>query len=97
MIIHAETILIFVTYYYSTQLPPKTDCREASTLIYTASKEKNTLRQKQHFENSQKYPGMLERASVSRNHNKYFPVWQPGMKAPTLQLNRERPKHRGAQ
>ena len=36
------------------------------------AKKRNTLRQKQYFENSQKYLGRLERASVSKNHNEHF-------------------------
>ena len=36
------------------------------------AKKRNTLRQKQYFENSQKYLGRLERASISKNHNEHF-------------------------
>ena len=36
------------------------------------AKKRNTLRQKQYFENSQKYLRRLGRASISKNHNEHF-------------------------
>ena len=67
--------------YYDNTRRDQIDIRN-SPRLYTIAQ---TLRQKQYFENSQKYLGRLERASVSKNHNHHF------------QMQQRETTHRGAQ
>ena len=53
--------LLFVGHHYSTQLPPKSTLQRSFNIdIYRVGKKSNKLRQKQYFENSQKYLGARE-------------------------------------
>ena len=54
--------------YYDNTRRDQIDIRN-SPRLYTIAQ---TLRQKQYFENSQKYLRRLGRASISKNHNEHF-------------------------
>ena len=58
--------------YYDNTRRDQIDIRN-SPRLYTIAQ---TLRQKQYFENLQKYLGRLERDSISKNHNDHFQIQQ---------------------